>query len=87
MLALLAPSLEECDVAFCHAEGLSWSPQEALAPLGQRLRISHSIPELVQRVCEEAKPGDHVLCMSNGGFGGVHQKLLDALEKKVQAPV
>ena len=82
MKALLAQSLQGCDLAFCHAEGLSWDPQEALAPLGQRLRISHSIPELVQMVCQEAKSGDHVLCMSNGGFGGVHQKLLDALSKQ-----
>ena len=85
MKALLAQSLQGCDLAFCHAEGLNWDPQEALAPLGQRLRISHSIPELVQMVCQEAKSGDHVLCMSNGGFGGVHQKLLDALGKTVGA--
>ena len=87
MKALLAPSLESCDLAFCHAEGLSWDPREALAPLGQRLRISHSIPELVQKVCQDAKSGDHVLCMSNGGFGGVHQKLLDALAKTAGAAV
>lgn len=81
MKALLAQSLDSCDLAYCHAEGLSWDPQEALAPLGQRLRISRSIPELVQMVCGEARSGDHVLCMSNGGFGGLHQKLLDALAK------
>ena len=85
MKALLAQSLQACDLAFCHAEGLSWDPAEVLAPLGQRLRISHSIPELVQMVCQDAKPGDHVLCMSNGSFGGVHQKLLDALAKTVGA--
>jgi UDP-N-acetylmuramate: L-alanyl-gamma-D-glutamyl-meso-diaminopimelate ligase len=36
----------------------------------------------VQRVVAAARPGDHVLCMSNGGFGGIHAKLLDALAKK-----
>ncbi len=79
MKALLASSLESCDLAFCHAEGLGWDPAQALSPLGARLHVSHSIPELVDLVCAQARDGDHVLCMSNGGFGGVHQKLLDAL--------
>jgi UDP-N-acetylmuramate: L-alanyl-gamma-D-glutamyl-meso-diaminopimelate ligase len=76
--AQLAQSFDASDLAFCHAQGLSWDPREALAALGQRLSVSQSIPELVALLQQAARPGDHVLCMSNGGFGGIHQKLLDA---------
>ncbi len=79
--AQLAPSLAASDLAFCHAQDLGWDPREALAPLGSRLQVSHSIPELVEMVCREAVPGDHVVCMSNRGFGGVHEKLLEALAR------
>jgi UDP-N-acetylmuramate: L-alanyl-gamma-D-glutamyl-meso-diaminopimelate ligase len=44
--------------------------------------VADSIDKLVSRVVAAAKPGDHILCMSNGGFGGIHQKLLDALKTK-----
>jgi UDP-N-acetylmuramate: L-alanyl-gamma-D-glutamyl-meso-diaminopimelate ligase len=40
------------------------------------------VDALVQRVVQTAKPGDHVLCMSNGAFGGIHDKLLAALRAK-----
>jgi UDP-N-acetylmuramate: L-alanyl-gamma-D-glutamyl-meso-diaminopimelate ligase len=40
----------------------------------------------VQQVCAVARPGDHILCMSNGGFGGVHARLLAALSSPQQAP-
>ncbi len=79
MKALLPWSLEEADLAFCHAGGLGWDAAEALAPLGTQAAVADTIDELVRRVVAAARPGDHVLCMSNGGFGGVHAKLLDAL--------
>jgi UDP-N-acetylmuramate: L-alanyl-gamma-D-glutamyl-meso-diaminopimelate ligase len=79
MKALLPWSLEEADLAFCHAGGLGWDAAEALAPLGAQAAVAATIDELVRRVAAAARPGDHVLCMSNGGFGGVHAKLLDAL--------
>jgi len=47
--------------------------------MGERALVADRIDALVQQVVTAAKPGDHILCMSNGGFGGVHQKLLDAL--------
>ena len=81
----LAPSLEASDLAFCHAQDLGWDPYEALATLGQRLRVSQSIEQLVAMVCQEARPGDHVLCMSNRSFGGVHEKLLEALSRRADA--
>jgi UDP-N-acetylmuramate: L-alanyl-gamma-D-glutamyl-meso-diaminopimelate ligase len=79
MRAQLAWSLEEADLAFCHTAGLDWDPHEALAALGERATVTSSIDELVRMVSATAKPGDHLLCMSNGGFGGIHQKLLEAL--------
>jgi len=79
MKAQLPWSLEEADLAFCHSGGLGWDAAQALAPMGKLAAVSDSIDELVKRVVAAARPGDHVLCMSNGGFGGIHQKLLDAL--------
>jgi UDP-N-acetylmuramate: L-alanyl-gamma-D-glutamyl-meso-diaminopimelate ligase len=79
MKAQLPWSLEAADLAFCHSGGLGWDPGEALAPMGERARVADSIDELVSQVSQAARPGDHILCMSNGGFGGIHEKLLRAL--------
>jgi UDP-N-acetylmuramate: L-alanyl-gamma-D-glutamyl-meso-diaminopimelate ligase len=81
MKAQLPWSLEDADLAFCHSGGLGWDAREALAPMGARAQVADSIDELVRQVIAAAHPGDQLLCMSNGGFGGVHQKLLDALQK------
>jgi UDP-N-acetylmuramate: L-alanyl-gamma-D-glutamyl-meso-diaminopimelate ligase len=77
--AQLPWSLEEADLAFCHAGGLGWDAAEALRPMGEVAVVCNDIGELVERVVAAARPGDHILCMSNGGFGGVHRRLLDAL--------
>ena len=79
MKAQLPWALEEADLAFCHSGGLGWDAAQALAPMGARAVVAPTIADLVARVVAAARSGDHVLCMSNGGFGGVHQKLLDAL--------
>ena len=79
MKAQLPWSLEEADLAFCHSGGLGWDAAQALAPMGKQAVVCESIDALVAQVVAAAKPGDHVLCMSNGGFGGVHAKLLSAL--------
>ena len=79
MTAQLPWSLEAADIAFCHAGGLDWDAREALAPMVDRAHVADNIDQLVAQVKAAAKPGDHVLCMSNGGFGGVHGKLLGAL--------
>ena len=81
MKAQLPWSLEEADLAFCHSGGLGWSAEEALAPMGKQAVVCNTIDALVARVVAAARPGDHILCMSNGGFGGVHGKLLEALER------
>jgi UDP-N-acetylmuramate: L-alanyl-gamma-D-glutamyl-meso-diaminopimelate ligase len=83
MKAQLPWSLEAADLAFCHTGGLGWDAAEALAPLGvgpgQRVQVASDVDMLVRQVVAVARDGDHVLCMSNGGFGGVHGKLLTAL--------
>ena len=79
MKAQLPWSLEQADLAFCHSGGLDWDAREVLAPMGARAQVAASIDELVSQVVAQARPGDHILCMSNGGFGGIHLKLLAAL--------
>ena len=79
MTAQLPRALEAADIAFCHAGGLDWDAREALAPMVDRARVADNMEQLIRQVKIAARPGDHVLCMSNGGFGGVHGKLLTAL--------
>ncbi|WP_421954243.1 UDP-N-acetylmuramate:L-alanyl-gamma-D-glutamyl-meso-diaminopimelate ligase [Polaromonas sp.] len=80
MTAQLPWSLERADLAFCHAGGLDWDAKAALAPMGAKASVAGDIEQLVAQVKAAAGPGDHLLCMSNGGFGGIHGKLLDALK-------
>ena len=83
MKSQLPWALESADLAFCHTAGLDWDAADALAPLGvgpgQRAQTAPDIDTLVSQVQQAAKPGDHIVCMSNGGFGGVHDRLLRAL--------
>ncbi|WP_020204295.1 MULTISPECIES: UDP-N-acetylmuramate:L-alanyl-gamma-D-glutamyl-meso-diaminopimelate ligase [Cupriavidus] len=83
MKAQLPASLEAADLVFGYGaasgkDALGWDLGEALAPLGERAAAFSDLAALVRAVRAAARPGDHVLVMSNGGFGGVHQKLLDA---------
>ena len=80
MKSQLPWSLEQADLAFCHTAGLDWNAREALLPMGARASVAANIDTLVAQVKAAAKPGDQIVCMSNGGFGGIHQKLLDALK-------
>ena len=80
MKAQLPWSLEEVDLAFCHCGGLDWDARAALAPMGERAQVGANIDEVMSQVLAQVKPGDHVLCMSNGGFGGIHARLLQALQ-------
>ena len=79
MTAQLPWSLEQADLAFCHAGGLDWDATAALAPMGAKALVANDIEQLVAQVKAAARAGDHLLCMSNGGFGGIHAKLLAAL--------
>jgi UDP-N-acetylmuramate: L-alanyl-gamma-D-glutamyl-meso-diaminopimelate ligase len=80
MKAALPESLKDADLAFCHSGGLDWDAAQALSSMGSRAVVADNVDALVKAVVAVAKGGDHLLCMSNGGFGGVHQKLLDALK-------
>jgi UDP-N-acetylmuramate: L-alanyl-gamma-D-glutamyl-meso-diaminopimelate ligase len=82
MKAQLPWALEDADHSFCHRSGLSWDPAAALALMGERAHVADDIDSLVKAVLAEARPGDHLLCMSNGGFGGIHAKLLEGLAQR-----
>ncbi len=77
-------ALENAAQAFCYAAHLDWDAAAALAPLGARAAVAYSVDELLQRVLAAARSGDHLLCMSNGGFEHVHERLLEALAAQQQ---
>jgi UDP-N-acetylmuramate: L-alanyl-gamma-D-glutamyl-meso-diaminopimelate ligase len=79
MKSQLPGSLADAQRVFCYAANLGWDAREALAPLGATAAVFDDLPALVAAVVAEARAGDHVVVMSNGGFGGVHGKLLAAL--------
>jgi UDP-N-acetylmuramate: L-alanyl-gamma-D-glutamyl-meso-diaminopimelate ligase len=79
MKAQLPWALEEADLTFALQGDYGWSVREALAPLATPAQVADSVEALVAAIVRAARPGDHVLCMSNGGFGGIHAKLLAAL--------
>ena len=80
MKAQLPWALEEADLSFCPQGNYGWSAAEALAPLGAQAVVADSVDALVAAIVQAARPGDQVLVMSNGGFGGIHDKLLAALQ-------
>jgi UDP-N-acetylmuramate: L-alanyl-gamma-D-glutamyl-meso-diaminopimelate ligase len=80
MKAQLPWSLEEADLAFCHSGGLGWDASGALQSMGLKVQVGANIDEVIAQVLTQVKPGDHLLCMSNGGFGGIHDKLLEAIQ-------
>ena len=82
MKSQLPWSLEQADLSFCHSGGLDWNAHEALAVMGSKALVAANIDELVKQVMTHAKAGDHLLCMSNGGFGGIHDQLLNALKQR-----
>ncbi|MCX7140315.1 MAG: UDP-N-acetylmuramate:L-alanyl-gamma-D-glutamyl-meso-diaminopimelate ligase [Proteobacteria bacterium] len=78
----LSGSLAEADLVYCFGANLGWNPAEALAPMGSKAVCEDNLEALVSRIAADSAPGDQVLVMSNGGFGGIHQKLLDRLKLK-----
>ncbi|KAH0436107.1 hypothetical protein KCU90_g4285, partial [Aureobasidium melanogenum] len=87
MKAQLPASLAGADLVFGYGapsgrDALGWNLAEALAPLGGKAQAFDNLDALVKAVVHAARPGDQILVMSNGGFGGVHQKLLDALSAR-----
>jgi len=73
-------ALNEADHVYCfEGAGLSWSMQEMFAEQGKEVEISKDIDQLCDKLVEVSQANDHILIMSNGGFAGIHQKLLDKL--------
>ncbi|MBL8399310.1 MAG: UDP-N-acetylmuramate:L-alanyl-gamma-D-glutamyl-meso-diaminopimelate ligase [Candidatus Accumulibacter sp.] len=85
MKAALPDSLALADRVFCYAAGLDWDASAALAPLGENAVVENDLDRLVGRVIDTAIAGDQILVMSNGGFGGIHDKLLSALTNRAAA--
>lgn len=77
----LPVSLNEADKVFCYAKNLGWDAAAALVPLGTKAQTHDNLATLVAAIVAEAKNGDQILVMSNGGFGGIHELLLNALHK------
>jgi UDP-N-acetylmuramate: L-alanyl-gamma-D-glutamyl-meso-diaminopimelate ligase len=81
----LSASLAHADRVFCYSANLGWDAAAALAPLGERASCEVDLERLIGAICAEAQPGDQVLVMSNGGFGGIHDRLLAALAERSAA--
>ena len=82
MKKALPGSLEAADRVYCYSGGLTWDAKSALEPLGAKAVVTSDLDGLVAEIAAEARAGDHVLVMSNGGFGGLHQRLLAALSAR-----
>lgn len=76
----LPPSLAQADRVYIYTSGLGWDARSLFALLGARARCEDELESLIAAVVGEARAGDHVLVMSNGGFGGIHDKLLARLK-------
>jgi UDP-N-acetylmuramate: L-alanyl-gamma-D-glutamyl-meso-diaminopimelate ligase len=77
----LPASLAGAERVFVFTAGLGWDAAAVFAPLGARAKCTDKLDELVAAAAAEARAGDHILVMSNGGFGGVHEKLLARLRE------
>ena len=75
----LPGSLKDADLVFCYGANLGWDAAAALAPIGSKAIVKEDLNELIGAIAASARPGDHILVMSNGGFGGIHEKLLKKL--------
>jgi UDP-N-acetylmuramate: L-alanyl-gamma-D-glutamyl-meso-diaminopimelate ligase len=79
----LAPALALADKSwFLNSPDLGWDLGSAVSGMGERVSLAVTVDALVQGLAAQARAGDHVLVMSNGGFGGVHEKLLAALRAR-----
>jgi len=84
MSAQLPGSLAQADRVFCFSGGVGWDVAAALAPIGERALVEPDLDRLVAAIVAQARSGDRVLVMSNGGFGGIHEKLLAALAARAR---
>ena len=83
MKAQLPDSLQQADMVFAYAGGIDWDLSTTLAPLGHRAHVESDLDTLVNTIADQAQTGDQILVMSNGGFGGIHTQLLQALTQRL----
>lgn len=82
MKAALPESLAQADQVFCYGANLGWDASEALEPIHYKANTFDDMEKLIAAIVQTARPSDHILVMSNGGFGGIHQKLIDRLQQE-----
>jgi UDP-N-acetylmuramate: L-alanyl-gamma-D-glutamyl-meso-diaminopimelate ligase len=82
MVEALPGSFARADRVYVFNAGVSWDAAALFAPLGARARCETTLETLIAAIAAEARDGDRILVMSNGGFGGIHQKLLTALARR-----
>ncbi|WP_334039132.1 UDP-N-acetylmuramate:L-alanyl-gamma-D-glutamyl-meso-diaminopimelate ligase [Alteromonas macleodii] len=79
----LANSWQKADEVYLYEpEGMDWSLVDSVAHSNAPTHCFRDVEKIVQGVCNVAQPGDHILVMSNGGFEGIHGRILDALKMK-----
>ena len=79
----LANSWQKADEVYLYEpENMDWSLGDSVAHSNAPTHCFRDVEKIVQRVCNVAQPGDHILVMSNGGFEGIHSRILDALKMK-----
>jgi UDP-N-acetylmuramate: L-alanyl-gamma-D-glutamyl-meso-diaminopimelate ligase len=81
----LPASVALADRVYVYTAGLGWDAASVFAPLGSRARCLEDLDALVRAVAADARPGDNVLIMSNGGFGGIQSRLLERLRNAAAA--
>jgi len=81
----LPASFDEAQAVVCYTAGIQWNVRDTLGSVGERLFTSDDLNEVIDHVVSLAQPGDWVVAMSNGSFGGIHQKLIEALATRVRA--
>jgi len=78
----LAASMQGADRIWLYEpEEMDWSLEEVAADIAVPVKVSNGVESIVEEVVRESRPGDHILVMSNGAFGGIHGKLLERLEQ------
>jgi len=77
----LPDSLKDADLVFCYAGNIDWDIRGALASLGNKANIEDNLDRLIENIASAAQSGDHILVMSNGSFGGIHEKLLARIDE------
>jgi UDP-N-acetylmuramate: L-alanyl-gamma-D-glutamyl-meso-diaminopimelate ligase len=77
----LAASLKDAERVYCFGADMGWDVRTAMAPLRDKARVIDDLDALAGAVVSQARTGDHILIMSNGGFGGVHGKVIERLRQ------